>query len=131
MEGYYPKWAQSDKDRLQDYINRLLSHGSNSNVLFGWSDQEATYTHRNINRLSFIFLSGSSDGYMLNIKSVTEKLEEIMSSETVADTLRNEVFTCLRAIILRVDPTHLSTIWTFVYSELYKTFTMVFNLPKW
>lgn len=122
------KWAQSDKDRLQDYINRLLSHGSNSNVLFGWSDQEATYTHRNINRLSFIFLSGSSDGYMLNIKSVTEKLEEIMSSETVADTLRNEVFTCLRAIILRVDPTHLSTIWTFVYSELYKTFTMVFSI---
>lgn len=122
------KWANADKDRLQDYISRLLSHGSNSNVLFGWSDQEATYTHRNINRLSFIFLSGTSDAYLLNIKNVIEKLDEIMSSETVADTLRSEVFTCLRAIILKVDPTHLSTIWTFVYSELYKTFTMVFSI---
>lgn len=122
------KWATSDKERLQDYISRLLSHGSNSNVLFGWSDQEATYTHRNLHRLAFIFLSGTNDGYLLNMKNVIHKLGEVMASETAADSLRSDVFTCLRAIILKVDPTHLSTIWTFVYTELYKTFEIVFSI---
>lgn len=122
------KWAHADKDRLQDYISRILSHGSNSNVLFGWSEQEATYTHRNLNRLAYIFLSGGSDGYLLNMKDVIEKMEDAIHAESSIDSLRSEVFNCLRAIILKVDPTHLANIWTFVYSELYNTFTKVLSI---
>lgn len=122
------RWAHADKERLQDYINRLLSHGSNSNVLFGWSEQEATYTHRNLNRLAYIFLSGGSDGYLLNMEDVIEKMEDAIQAENSVDSLRSEVFNCLRAIILKVNPTHLVNIWTFVYSELYNTFTKVLSI---
>lgn len=121
-------WAHADKERLKDYMSGLLSHGSNSNVLFGWTDQESTYTHRNLKRLAFIFLSGRGDGYLMNMKTLTQKLNEVILTETSVDSLRNEVFTCIRAIILKVDPTHLTAIWTFVYTELYKTFESVFSI---
>ena len=116
------KWAQADKERLQDYIARLLTHGSNSNVLFGWTDQESTNRKRNVDRLSFIYLSGNSDGYLLNMRTVINKLEEIMVAEPA---VKAEVYTCLRAIVLKLDPTHLSSIWTFVYIELEKTFNSI------
>lgn len=122
------KWAHADKERLQDYISRLLTHGSNSNVLFGWNDQESTYTHRNLKRLAFIFLSGGNDGYLLNMKSLIQKFNEVMMTETSVDSLRSELFTCIRAITLKVDPIHLSNIWSFVYTELYKTFELVFSI---
>lgn len=124
------KWAQADKERLQDYTGRLLSHGSNSNVLFGWSEQESTYRRRNLNRLAYIFLSGNTDGYLLNIGTIVQKLEDVLAAETsITESVRAEVYTCLRAIVIKVDPSHLVSIWTFVYTELEKTFNEVLTKP--
>lgn len=124
-KGLVSKWANADKERFQDYIARLLTHGSNSNVLFGWADQESTNRKRNLDRLSFIYLSGNSDGYLLNMRTVISKLEEIMTAEPA---VKAEVYTCLRAIVLKLDPTHLVSIWTFVYTELEKTFNSVLTI---
>lgn len=122
------KWAQADKERLQDYTGRLLAHGSNSNVLFGWSEQESTYRRRNINRLSYIFLCGTNDGYLLNMHQVVNKLEEVLAAtSSVTESVRAEVYTCLRAIATRVDSSHLVSMWTFVYTELEKTFNGLLN----
>lgn len=118
------KWAASDKERLQDYTSRLLSHGSNSNVLFGWSEQESTYRRRNLNRLAYIFLCGDNDGYLLNMNQIAQALEDVLEAETSpTESVRSEVYTCLRAIVVKLDPSHLVSIWTFVYTELEKTFT--------
>lgn len=117
------KWAQADKERLQDYTTRLLTNGSNSNVLFGWSDQESTNGRRNLNRLAYIFLCGNSDGYLLNMRSIISKLDEILASETSStESVRAEVYTCLRSIVIQLDPSHLTSLWTFIYTELEKTF---------
>lgn len=117
------KWAQADKERFQDYtMARLLTHGSNSNVLFGWSDQESNNKQRNLARLSFIYLSGNGDGYLLDMGAVIDKFEEIVVSEP---SLKADVYTCLRAIVLKLDNSHLVSIWTFVYTQLEKTFYRV------
>lgn len=118
------KWASSDKERLQDYTNRLLSHGSNSNVLFGWSEQESTYRRLNLNRLAYIFLCGNNDGYLLDMKHIGQVLEDVLAAETsVSESVRSEVYTCLQAMVIKLDPSYLVSIWTFVYSELEKTFS--------
>ena len=56
------------------------------------------------------------------MRTVINKLEEIMVAEPA---VKAEVYTCLRAIVLKLDPTHLSSIWTFVYIELEKTFNSI------
>lgn len=117
------KWAAADKERLQDYTGRLLSHGSNSNVLFGWSEQESTYRRRNLNRLAYFFLCGNRDGFLINMHSIVHKLEDVLAAETsTTESVRADVYTCLRAIVIKVDASHLVSIWTFVYTELEKTF---------
>lgn len=127
------RWAQADKERLQDYTNRLLTHGSNSNVLFNWSDSETTNQRVNLTRLAYIFLCGPEDGYLLNINEIVNTLEDMLPTEPTAPSVESvhaEVFTCLRAIILNVEPRYLVSIWTFVHTELEKAFNVLLERPR-
>lgn len=127
------RWAQVDKERVQDYTNRLLTHGSNSNVLFNWSDSETTNQRVNLTRLAYIFLCGPSDGYLLNINEIVNILEAMLPTEPTVPSVESvhaEVFTCLRAIILNVEPRHLVSIWTFVRTELEKAFNVLLERPR-
>ena len=114
------RWAQFDKDRIKDYLTRLSTHGmSNSTVLFGaWSDQENINKRHNIRRLGYLILCGDEDGLMLNMSDLCAKLEDLCNDLSI----KGEVFTCLRAIILKIDSRLLAPVWTLVYSQLQETF---------
>ncbi|KAA8917810.1 hypothetical protein TRICI_000012 [Trichomonascus ciferrii] len=114
------RWIGFDKERLKDYVNRLNT--SNSVVLFGSSD-ETSVRKCNINRLAYIIL-GTDDFMFINIRDLSAKLEEMM---TVSPDVLAEVFTCFRALVLRVDPQHLAPLWTLIYTHLLHTFQEVHN----
>jgi hypothetical protein len=119
------RWAQYDKERIKEYVLKLSSYGTNSNVLFGWSDQESTIQGQNLDRLGYLFLCGSRDGFALNFKDLTDKLERLFAGGNIP-----HVFTCLRAIILSVESTHLAPVWTFLYSQLWATFNVFLRQEK-
>lgn len=112
------RWIGFDKERLKDYINRLNT--SNSVVLFGSSD-ETSVRKCNINRLTYLIL-GTDDFIFINIRDLSTKLEEMM---TVSPDVIAEVFTCFRALVLRVDSQHLAPLWTLIYTHLLHTFQEV------
>lgn len=111
------KWAQYDKERVHDFLGRVNSYGSNSTVLFGWSDQESTLHKSNLRRAAFLFLCGTRDGFNISFKDLVDKFELLMTDSSA------QVFTCVRAIILSVDSHHLQPIWTFIYTQLDQIFT--------
>lgn len=116
------KWATADKLRLQDYIGRILTHGSTATV-FSWADNATTVTAMlNLRRLAYIFLCGGPGAYLLNMQQIIGKLEEVLVTCPAATAA---VYECMRAVVLRVDARYLSSWWTVIYTQLNKTFSQV------
>ncbi|ANB11316.1 Dop1p [Sugiyamaella lignohabitans] len=111
------KWSQFDKERIKDYVSRISSYGTNSNVLFNWSDQESSIQSQNLDRLAYLFICGTGDGFAFSFKDLMTKFELLSVGRNT-----QHVYLCLRAIILSVDPSHLAPVWTFLYSHLSSTF---------
>ncbi|KAK9464098.1 Dopey, N-terminal-domain-containing protein [Lipomyces oligophaga] len=120
------QWLTNDKERIPDLISRVSTHSSNTNVLFGWSDQESVARRLNLRRIAFAYMCGETDQFMNNLKETLVKLSELVSSNVV-ESIRSDVFLCLRAIILRTSPVHLPPFWTFIYTELVSVFVQLQN----
>ncbi|KAK7205900.1 Dopey, N-terminal-domain-containing protein [Myxozyma melibiosi] len=120
------QWLGNDKERIPDLISRVSAHSSTTNVVFGWSDQESIARRLNLRRLAFAFMCGETDQFLVNLKETLDKLSELVSS-SVTESIRSDVFLCLRAIILRTSPVHLPPYWTFIYTELTSIFTALTN----
>ncbi|KAK9372385.1 Dopey, N-terminal-domain-containing protein [Lipomyces chichibuensis] len=120
------QWLKNDKERMPDLISRVSSHSSNTNALFGWSDQESIMRRLNLRRVAFAYMCGDKDQFIMNLKETLDKLSELVSS-SVCESIRSDVFLCLRAIILRTSPVHLPPFWTFIYTELQDVFSELTN----
>ncbi|KAJ8104168.1 Dopey, N-terminal-domain-containing protein [Lipomyces tetrasporus] len=120
------QWLKNDKERMPDLIARVSSHSSNTNALFGWSDQESIMRRLNLRRVAFAYMCGDKDQFIMNLKETLDKLSELVSS-SVRESIRSDVFLCLRAIILRTSPVHLPPFWTFIYTELQDVFSELTN----
>ncbi|KAK9453351.1 Dopey, N-terminal-domain-containing protein [Dipodascopsis uninucleata] len=132
-EGLRPKWREiirlwlnNDKERLPDLISRI-STSSNSNVLFGWSDQESVARRYNLRRIAFSYMCGDKDQFLLNLKETLDKLSEVCGS-SVAESAKYDIFLVLRAVILRTSAVHMAPVWTFIYTELSNVFSKLSNM---
>lgn len=138
--GWMPilgKWALTDKERIRDYIFKISSYGSNT-TLFNWSDQNKVI-QANLNRLALLFIcskysttdvarariDGGSWTDMVDYKHLTKQFEELLTDGQ--GKLGAQIFCCLRAIIMSINPNRLAPIVTFTYHQLQRVFVDVLN----
>ncbi|ODV59967.1 Dop1p ASCRUDRAFT_21626, partial [Ascoidea rubescens DSM 1968] len=120
-------WIESDKDKMGEFLSKVEPHNASSTTLFGWNESEINSKILKLKRIVFLLIISAKDTYILNLKEIMSKIEEIL---TTSNALKEEVFLCLRAIVLRFSDAHLTSYWTLIYTELQKMFQNVLDCSK-
>ena len=119
------QWGLQEKERMPELLSRLSSPSS-AGIMFGVgatsARQEADRKSQlNLRRIALLLLSADHDAYIVHLKTLQEKLVEIMTATAASSpsaATRAEVYMVFRALILKVAPVHLSSFWPTINSEL-------------
>ena len=72
---------------------------------------------RNIKRIAFAIFSGEMDKYSGYVTGIQEKLLEALKLAH-AHSVYEQVFLCMRVLLLRVTPKRLATFWPAILTEM-------------
>lgn len=128
-DGWMPvvrQWVLLDKDRLPDLLSRLTAPAS-AGIMFGVGASSARLeadrkTQLNLRKVAFLILSADHDAFIVNFNGLQEKLVDLMTATAASSpssTTRAEVYMVLRALVLKITPVHLATLWPAISTELY------------
>jgi hypothetical protein len=109
----------NDKERIVEFISRISA--ATSSILRSSRDQERLL---NVRRLTLIVLSGDVDQFVTYTTSIKEKLAELGRTASI-DPIHGDVFVLFRALMLRLSPMHLITLWPIVVSEIQILFSQI------
>ncbi|EIW69034.1 hypothetical protein TREMEDRAFT_71761 [Tremella mesenterica DSM 1558] len=117
----------SDKERFGDLLGRITAVPSAN--IFTNREQETIAKALNLRRLSFILLAAERDHYLLTLPSIQEKLVEILRSNGIPARVESEVWLCLRVMMCRISPQHLTNFWPVILTELVSVFESTMDDP--
>jgi hypothetical protein len=115
----------NDKERMPELVSRL-SAPTTAGVVFGVGATSARMeadrkTQANLRRIALVILSCPVDTFVTDIGRLHEKLAELFSAKPMSapsSTILPEVFTVIRALVLRTSGVHLAPMWPTINSEL-------------
>ena len=127
--GWMPilrQWSLVDKDKMPELLTRLTPPAS-AGIMFGVGATSARMdadrkTQLNLRRIAFFLLSNQDDDFVTSLNSIQEKITELLNATTASSPssiTRAEVYMVLRALVLKISPVHLSSLWPILNSELY------------
>ncbi|SPQ96749.1 unnamed protein product (mitochondrion) [Plasmodiophora brassicae] len=97
---------------------QLMGRHTNSQVaLFTSHKSDVLVRSRQLKRLTFMIHAGRVDQYARYLPTIVEKLVESLKLED-ASPLHAQVLFCIRILIVRVSPEHLTLIWPVVLMEI-------------
>ncbi|KAL7419677.1 hypothetical protein Q5752_005591 [Cryptotrichosporon argae] len=117
----------SDKERLGDLLGRIAAAPSAN--IFTNREQEMLVRSLNLRRLSFVLLAGPNNGQLTMLPSIQEKLVEILRTSVVSPRVHSEVYLCLRVLMCRISPQHLTNFWPVILAELLRVFETTMDNP--
>ena len=131
MDGWIPIMRQlviQDKDRMPDIVSRLPPPSS-AGIMFGVGASSARLeadrkAQLNLRRIAFLVISADHDTFVTNLNSVQEKLVDLLGANAASSpssATRAETLMVLRALLLKITPVHLASLWPIISSELYAT----------
>ncbi|WWC87738.1 uncharacterized protein L201_002630 [Kwoniella dendrophila CBS 6074] len=119
----------SDKERFVELLGKITS-ASSANI-FSNRDQEMLVKSLNLRRLSFILLAAEMNHHLVQLPAIQEKLVEMLRSSQVSPQVHSEVYLCLRVLMCRISPQHLTNFWPVILSELLRIFELTMDeLPE-
>ena len=102
----------------------------------------------NLRRLSFILLAAERNHYLAQLPNIQEKLVDILRTDVVSPRVHSEVsrhatsdsdidipeltmqvYLCLRVLMCRISPQHLTNFWPVILTELIKVFESTMDDP--
>lgn len=86
-------------------------------MMFVSKEQENIMRARNIKRIAFVLLAGEMDQYSLFVPHIQERLIEALKLSQ-ANSVYEQVFLCMRVLLLRMSGKRLTTFWPTVVTEL-------------
>ncbi|ODQ67677.1 hypothetical protein NADFUDRAFT_50096 [Nadsonia fulvescens var. elongata DSM 6958] len=122
------KWASVDRERVNnDIIAKIVPSSSSHSTLFGatgWSEQDKAMRRISLKRLAFVIIACENDKFLLNLPEIFGKFEQLMNMSLTHNdwAIFVEVFGCLRAILVKTSPVHLTPAWPLIYSVLQTLF---------
>ncbi|WVW80007.1 hypothetical protein I302_101980 [Kwoniella bestiolae CBS 10118] len=117
----------SDKERFTDLLGKITS-ASSANI-FSNRDQEMLVKSLNLRRLSFILLAAENNHYLVQLPAIQEKLVEMLRSSQLSPRVHSEVYLCLRVLMIRISPQHLTNFWPVILTELLRIFELTMDDP--
>lgn len=117
----------SDKERMGDLLGRIAAAPS-ANI---FTNREAETVSRSLNlrRLSFVLLAAKRNHHLSQLPSIQEKLVEILRTNVVSPRVHSEVYLCLRVLMCRISPQHLTNFWPVILAELLRVFEAIMDDP--
>jgi len=124
--------TMNDKERMPELVSRL-SAPTTAGVVFGVGATSARMeadrkTQANLRRIVLIILSSPLDTFVTDLGKLHEKIAELFNAKSVSapsSAILAEVFTVIRAIVLRTSSIHLAPMWPTINSELQKAILSV------
>merc|ERR1712137_1103859 len=105
-------------DLLKTLAKSLQSHAS---MVFVSKEQENLLRARNIKRLAFTLLAGEVDQYATSLPVIQEHLFDALKLSH-AHSVYEQVFTCMRVLMIRFSPQRLASFWPVIICELMRIF---------
>lgn len=126
--GWFPvlrQWTLRDKDRMPDLLARLTPPSS-AGIMFGVGASAARLeadrrTQLNLRRICLLLLACPGDTWAFHLRDFDEKLEELWAateSSSPSSAIKAELFLLCRALVLSLDPVHLSPLWPGINQNL-------------
>ncbi|KAI9098669.1 Dopey, N-terminal-domain-containing protein [Phlyctochytrium arcticum] len=117
-----------EKEKIVDLIGRISIVPSTT--IFMSRDQEQYLRSTAVRRVAFMIYCGDHDQYVPYLPGIQEKVVEILKSKP--GPMHAEAYLCLRVLVLRISPQHLSNFWPTVLTEMVSIFEMYVqdNSPK-
>ncbi|KAL0242321.1 hypothetical protein I308_105950 [Cryptococcus tetragattii IND107] len=121
----------SDKERFPDLLSRITSTSSANINIFTNREQEMAGKCGNLRRLSLILLAAERNHYLGLLPAIQERLVEMLRSGNVSARVHSEVYLCLRVLMCRISPQHLTNFWPVILAELLRIFEQTLEeLPE-
>ncbi|OCF74855.1 hypothetical protein I204_03697 [Kwoniella mangroviensis CBS 8886] len=117
----------SDKERFTDLLGKITS-ASSANI-FSNREQEMLVKSLNLRRLSFVLLSAENNHYLVQLPAIQERLVEMLRSSQLSPRVHSEVYLCLRVLMCRISPQHLTNFWPVILTELLRIFELTMDDP--
>ncbi|KDN44268.1 hypothetical protein K437DRAFT_257137 [Tilletiaria anomala UBC 951] len=108
-----------DKERLSEAISRIGA--AQSANIFTNREAEARLRASNIRRLSFILFTANVDFWLPHFPAIQERIVDILKA-SVSEVVEAEIWLCLRVVLCRFSPQHLSSMWPVIISEMMEAF---------
>lgn len=134
--GWLPvlrQWVLLDKDRMPDFLARL-SPPTSAGIVFGVGASSARLeadrkTQLILRRIAVLVLAASDNFFVANLSTIQEKLVELMTATAASSpssATRAEIFMLLRALILKISPSHMNSFWPIINCELHDALSSLF-----
>ncbi|KAL1409508.1 hypothetical protein Q8F55_003491 [Vanrija albida] len=117
----------SDKERLVDLLGRI-SAAPSANI-FTNRELETVSRSLNLRRLSVVLLAAERNHFLAQLPMIQEKLVEILRTNIVSPRVHSEVYLCLRVMMCRYSPQHLTNFWPIILAELLRVLESTMDDP--
>lgn len=130
----FKQLCTNDKERMPELISRL-SAPTTAGVVFGVGATSARMeadrkTQANLRRIALLVLSCPVDTFMTDVGKLHEKLAELFTTKPVSapsSAILPEVFTAIRAVVLKTSGLHLAPMWPTINLELQRAIFSVLS----
>ena len=127
------QWVLTERDRLTEILSKLPAPTS-AGLMFGVGATSARLdadrkAQLNLRRIAILIVAAPNDNFILSLPALQEKIVELTSSTATSSPsyhTRAEVYLVIRALVLKVSPTHLASFWPMVNSELQDALSSAF-----
>lgn len=125
-----------DKSAISDLLGRIPAP-TTSGIVFGVGAASARLeadkrTQLCIRRIILCLLASPKDSFSGDVPTITEKVAELVTANATtapSSSTRGEIFMLLRALVLKISPKYLASLWPFANEELYQAILSVSTAP--
>ncbi|XP_054164258.1 protein dopey-1-like isoform X2 [Oppia nitens] len=111
-----------DKNTFREFLARMsVTQSGGALKMFSNKDQEIEQRAHLVKRLALILFCSEKDQYQKYMSEIQEKLIE-SHRLSQSPLVQAQVLLCFRVIILRMSAHHLTSLWPFIYTEMFQVF---------
>ncbi|KAL8909482.1 MAG: hypothetical protein Q9207_000162 [Kuettlingeria erythrocarpa] len=126
-------WITSDKERMNELLLRMPSPTA-AGIMFGVGASSARLeadrrTQLNLRRVATLLLATPTDSFALQLGVIQEKILDLLNATAASSpssATRAEVYTVVRALILKTSPVRLASMWPSLTTELHEAISSLY-----
>eukprot|EP01114_Cavostelium_apophysatum_P012532 TRINITY_DN2827_c1_g1_i1.p1 TRINITY_DN2827_c1_g1~~TRINITY_DN2827_c1_g1_i1.p1 ORF type:complete len:1758 (-),score=500.34 TRINITY_DN2827_c1_g1_i1:72-5345(-) len=107
-----------DKTALTEFFGRMATQPN----IFTNREQDSIRRAKDLKRLTFIIYSGNTDQYVTSLGTI-QKFVEVLKAPSQSSVYIQEVFFCLRVLLLKFSSNNLRKFWPVVLTEMIRVFS--------